>query len=108
MTEEQLQVHLVSGEVVNTFCDSYRRPANRIVCSDGFSLSVQASKMHYCTPRNDIGPYTEVEVGFPSIKIEEFMPYAEDWDFPTETVYARVPVEIVLQVINSHGGVLQG
>ena len=38
----------------------------RIFCNDGFSLSVQASRDHYSIPRNNEGPYTHVEVGFPS------------------------------------------
>jgi hypothetical protein len=36
-----------------------------ITCTDGFSMSVQASKFHYCSPRMDHAEaYTSVEVGF--------------------------------------------
>lgn len=104
MNEEQLQEHLVSGPVLGYS----RRPAPPIVCADGLTLSVQASHLHYCSPRNDEGPYSTVEIGFPSEKVEEFMEYAEDAENPTQTVYARVPVEVVLQVINSRGGVVLG
>jgi len=38
----------------------------RIYCHDGFNLSVQASEVTYATPRSNTGPYTAVEVGFPS------------------------------------------
>ena len=39
----------------------------RAICKDGFSLSVQADSMTYCSPRvNDAYEYTAVEVGFPS------------------------------------------
>lgn len=34
----------------------------RILCADGVQYSVQASRGHYCSPRNDVGPYTAVEV----------------------------------------------
>ena len=44
----------------------FRRP--HVICEDGVRLSVQANAMAYCEPRNDIGPYTSVEVGFPSIR----------------------------------------
>ena len=27
-----------------------------VVCADGFTLSVQASDFHYCTPRSKEGP----------------------------------------------------
>jgi hypothetical protein len=41
----------------------------RIICKDGVSLSVQASDGHYSHPRkNGIWEYTEVEVGYPSIR----------------------------------------
>ena len=33
------------------------------------------------------------------------MPYAEDRERPTDTVYGYVPVEIVERVIEKHGGI---
>lgn len=75
-----------------------------LVCADGFSLSVQASMHHYCTPRNNEGPWTEVEVGFPSVLEEILLPYAEDEEDPIETVYGYVPVSVVRGVIRKHGG----
>jgi hypothetical protein len=82
------------------------RPCPRIVCVDGFSMSVQASEYTYCCPRNNTGPYISMEVGFPSEKVEKLMPYAEDENQPTDTVYAYVPVEIIEQVISNHGGMV--
>lgn len=81
--------------------------AKRITCADGFSLSVQAKHGAYCSPRNNIGPWWEVEVGFPSAKPEIIMQYAEDPDSPTETVYGYVPIELVEQLIDEHGGLSQ-
>ena len=78
------------------------RPA--IKCADGFTMSVQGSDTHYCTPRRNGSTFTEVEIGFPSEKVDEFMPYCEDEENPTGTVYAYVPVEIVDAVIKKHGG----
>lgn len=78
----------------------------RIVCADGFSLSVQASYAHYSTPReNDKTTYIKVEVGFPSAREESLMPYAEDKEDPTGTIYAFVPTQIVAAIITDHGGV---
>ena len=47
--------------------DEYWHPQanDRLRLADGTSLSVQVSETHYCSPRNNWGPYYEVEVGFP-------------------------------------------
>ena len=76
-----------------------------ITCADGFKLSVQASEFHYCTPRCGNGPYSGVEVGYPSAREELLMPFAEDAENPTDTVYGWVPIEIVEQVILKHGDI---
>lgn len=82
--------------------------AKRIVCADGFSLSVQATHGAYCSPRENVGPWYEVEVGFPSAKPNaEVMAYAEEPDEPTDTVYAYVPIELVEKLIEEHGGQAQ-
>lgn len=78
--------------------------ADRIVCSDGFSLSVQATHGAYCSPRRNLGPWYEVEVGFPSDVPDLIMCYAEEEYAPTNTVYAYVPIELVERLIEKHGG----
>ena len=77
----------------------------RIQCKDGFGMSVQANEGAYCYPRNDFGPYKEVEVGFPSIVEELLMPYCEDESDPCQTVYSHVPVNVVSLVLAKHGGI---
>lgn len=78
--------------------------AKRIKCKDGFSISVQATHAAYCDPRENIGPWYEVECGFPSSTPELIMSFAEEPEKPTETVYAYVPVDLVEQLIGLHGG----
>lgn len=80
--------------------------APRLTCADGFSMSVQASGGHYCAPRENFGPWHKVEIGFPSARVEEFMPFidGDEATTPTDTVYGYVPVEIVATVIAAHGG----
>jgi len=78
----------------------------RMKLADGFEMSVQASGMVYCAPRDDNGPYTHVEIGYPSSKEELIMEWAENEDEPTGTVYGYVPVEIVDAVIEKHGGIV--
>jgi hypothetical protein len=81
----------------------------RIKCKDGESLSVQASEFHYSCPRENTGPYTEVEVGFPSVSPpDSWAKYFDDnWEDEsrrTESVYGYVPIELVEQFITDHGG----
>lgn len=66
-----------------------------VICNDGMELSIQASNTHYCRPRDDIGPYSHVEVGFPTVEPVEFIEYAENSNEPLSTVYGFVPVELV-------------
>ena len=80
-----------------------------IVCNDGTTLSVQASELHYSMPKQDNGPYTHYEVGFPSEQPHEaMMEYAEDKDSPLHTVYTYVPKHIVQEFINLHDGIKIG
>ena len=78
----------------------------RIECVDGTSLSVQAGRTHYCSPRDNNGPWSKVEIGFPSITPSDaIMEYCEDSSDPTGTVYGYVPIELVCDFINDHGGI---
>ena len=110
----------------------YQKVRPRIVCNDGYSASVQASEYMYCEPRytqwqNENGwqvingnyygsseiprnfetdrftPYESVELGFPSEADKLIYKYAEDDDY-TNTIYCYVPVKIVEQLIEKHGG----
>ncbi len=78
--------------------------AKRITCVDGFSLSVQATHGAYCSPRTNLARWDAVEVGFPSKEPELIMSYAEDKGNPTDTVYGYVPIGLVEELIELHGG----
>ena len=85
-----------------------KKKNERVVCADGFTMSVQADDFTYCAPRNNEGPYTAVEVGFPSEYEELIIDWAEDDSSPTETVYGYVPIHIVSLVLAKHGGMVEG
>tara|TARA_R110000751_G_scaffold305649_1_gene422383 strand:- start:620 stop:1264 length:645 start_codon:yes stop_codon:yes gene_type:complete len=88
-----------------------RKPKNPLLrCADGFTMSVQASERHYCTPLNDTGPYTEIEIGFPNMLEPLLIPFQDEptYNAPTESVYCYVPVEIIDEVIAKHGGLIEG
>ena len=80
----------------------------RVVCTDGFTMSVQADDAKYCSPREDIGPYTAADVGFTSTYDYYLQPYAEDRNDPTGTVYGYVPAVVIRLCIESHGGMVKG
>jgi hypothetical protein len=83
--------------------------AKKHECKDGATLSIQASKYHYCTPRDNEGPYSTIEVGFIIDKDGEQITPPESWkvhadgEFPSD-VYGYVPVELVQEFCDSHGG----
>ena len=81
----------------------------RVVCADGFSMSVQAHQSAYCSPRVDNAEkYTSVEIGFPSKKESMIMQYCDEPGAPLDTVYGYVPVQTVTNVIAKHGGIVEG
>ena len=85
----------------------------KIVCSDGFEMSVQVGFSLYSTPKKVAKRYSGVEIGFPSEHeslIEEYAEtfYQEDGEDVTDytdTVYPYVPVKIVDKVLKKHGGI---
>ena len=77
----------------------------RIECNDGFSISVQANDFTYCTPReNKAWPYSEEESRFPSDVDDLIEGYSAEPGI-TRTVYPYVPIDIVNQLIEKHGGI---
>ncbi len=99
----------IKGSVRNLFdtkIKSYPIIRPRLVCKDGFQMSVQASEGHYCEPReNFLNHYDSVEIGYPSEEELLLLDYAEDPDELTDTVYGYVPTELVDKVLEKHGGI---
>jgi len=98
---------------------SYNKPVNpRVYFTNGGDVSIQASSTHYCEPRDNYGPYTEMELGYPSrdTQIPESMlryidPLNEDEEGkpdPYDNVYGYVPVSVIKELIELNGGVKSG
>ena len=100
----------MTTEVITTKTGySFQAIRPRIVCVDGFDVSIQAGGTMYCSPRLDgLHCYESVEIGYPSDVVPEWMEYVGDADDPLETVYIFVPVEIVDAVLEQHGGIANG
>jgi len=80
----------------------------RIVCKDGYNISVQGgNRFCYCQPRELCNYYDKVELGYPSEPDELINKYAEGNGISafTQTVYPYVDIEIVEELIKKHGGI---
>lgn len=81
----------------------------KVQCNDGYFVSIQASSGHYCSPRQELPAYefyNSYELGYPSQPDPMINDYAECADDGfTETVYPYVPKEVVIALIEKHGGV---
>ena len=82
-----------------------------IVCTDGFTMSVQVGYSLYSTPKKVAKRYSAVEIGYPSDHEPLIEEYAECYTFEeldidfTDTIYPYVPVKIVDKVLKKHGGI---
>ena len=77
----------------------------KALMKDGFSISIQASEFHYCNPRLSVGPWKEMELGFPSELDLILDEYAEE-PGTSDTVFGYVPIAIVNELISKHGGII--
>ena len=97
---------------VNEFLKYTQRPDEygyqvrpRVRCSDGYEISIQAGNGMYSTPRGVSDFYASVELGFPNMYDELISEYAEDPRKKTKTVFPYVPVEVVDELLEKHGGI---
>lgn len=81
----------------------YVRP--RVWCRDGFNISIQGGEGSYSTPRKNVKEFMAMECGYPNRVEELILEFADDPANPTETIYGWVPIEIIQQVIDKHGGI---
>tara|TARA_R100000656_G_C3900671_1_gene118707 strand:+ start:276 stop:590 length:315 start_codon:yes stop_codon:yes gene_type:complete len=81
----------------------------KIICADGYEISLQASKGHYCTPkRDDADVYDSLELlayGYDEL-LCQYVDFNDNDG--RDRIGSYVPVEIVLKVLLKHGGAIQG
>jgi len=98
-TLEKLQAKL-NSEVISLLGIFESKPLCKpVVCMNGVTLSVQASEYHYCEPRDNVGPYTEVEVW--QVKGTDDI---TQFDYSADDPSAYVPIEQVVAFIDAQGG----
>ena len=77
----------------------------RIELKSGLTMSIQGGKNSYSNPKGNWNTdYTTMEVGFPSEVVQELLQYAKDIDEPLDTVYAYVPVKVLVKIVQDNGG----
>ena len=94
-------------KIEGAFGQHYQKVRPRIVCGDGFSLSVQGGDYLYSLPRTNGWAFSAVEVGYPSEAEEELKRYADNLESFPDTIYGYVPIEIVRKIIDKHGGIVK-
>jgi hypothetical protein len=102
---DAINAHLATAKVVQYAGWSSRRPVRALVCADGFEISVQASDTHYCTPRDNYGPWYEVECGFPTQPVPSLAEWKDGDGDDTRAVFGYVPVRTVAALLLEHGGI---
>lgn len=94
-----IQAHLNTAEVHVLQGEIFRMPVGAITCRDGTQFSVQASRFTYCSPRNDQGPWTHVEV---MTLTDGVTP--RNWEHDAgENLAGYVPIEAVAREIRERG-----
>lgn len=95
----QEQVRYIYNWVINNRDTRYsEHPIRHMPLSDGTEISIQAGELFNCEPRIHGGPWTHVEV-----QTWDTVPGWEKYHDGGQ-VYLTVPVELVHEYIQSHGG----
>ena len=87
------------------------RIREKVICADGFRMSIQASSGHYCTPKVDIDQDANIKYSTVELLVysydELLEGYIDDWN-GRDKIGAYVPVNVVIKVLKKHGGAIQG
>ena len=88
-----------------TKCGAVRhRP--KIVCTDGFKMSVQGNEMTYSIPKKVATEFQAMEIGFPSAQEDLIMEFIDNLgQDPIQSVYGFVPIDRIEKVVEKHGGI---
>jgi hypothetical protein len=81
-----------------------------MILKSGFVISVQASEAHYCTPRDNEGPYLAVEMMFLSstkipATLKPYLASKDEWG--VGALFFNVPTAFVNSWIEINGGLAE-
>lgn len=103
-TKEGLDINnAIQMAIANKQEDNPRIAKGIIVKGTSYSLSIQAGENYYSTPQNDIGLYTEVEVGEVDMPLtEDFINNYGECVGEGKYIFPYVPIEeLITQVKNN-------
>lgn len=103
-TKESLEVdNAIHMAIANKQKNNNRIAKGIIVKGTSYSLSIQAGENYYSTPQNNIGPYTEVEVGEVDMPLtEDFINNYGECVGEGKYIFPYVPIEeLIAQVKNN-------
>ena len=96
------------ADIFNSIDDlKFEAPIRRIpiYLADKSHLSVQVGDGLYSAPRDNKGPYTKAEIGYPSKKFDIILPFIEDPNSdPRKTIYPYTPIVLIAKLILQSGG----
>lgn len=89
-------------EVVHMGKTDYQVVRPKVICKDGFEISIQAGSTDYSKPKSNLknGNYKEVELGYPSMPDESIEKYRGSGN-----IFLYVPIKVVEALIEKHGGI---
>lgn len=99
---EYIELTYFDSEILIGFSYKFKKSdyhiRQRVVCNDGFSMSVQGNKGGYSTPRYFTTSYDDMEIGFTS-------EYDELLGDEYQDVYGYVEFDIIEKIVEKHGGI---
>ena len=94
---EYIELTYFEGEIITygsyQYDDTDHYIRQRVVCNDGFNMSVQGNSGSYCSPRYFTTSYECMEIGFPS-------EHDELLGDETEDVYGYVEFDIIEKIVH--------
>lgn len=75
-----------------------------VICNDGFEVSTQANINYSCEPREELAYWESMELCFPNQEEPLLNDYLSGWKRPFKDLYGCVPMQVIADVINKHGG----
>ena len=87
---DALREYLKSSTMTDHGSFQIKKIADRITCGDGTEISVQASSLHFCEPKEDRADWTRVEVMFMGNTVVPI-----HFEIDTSGIGAYVPIENV-------------
>jgi len=79
------------------------RPRPTIKCVDGFHVSIQANEFTFCIPSNNDGPWSHIELSFPSEQLPKL--FNKFIITNNKYIYTQVPICLVDSLLDAHGGI---